>query len=198
MRRRWTALRVGPAILTDPPEMQAQMHTLTDSPEEPSPPRMGVFGPPGHTNRQGFSANSKASAVIGQQTTKGSIPSPFAKLARSRGPAGGTTGEGTLTTASPPVRGRKKRASVTACLLSRLSIYSSSSLLLTRRFGICSQTSRRSLTSALCGFPLRAWTCLARSPRRTCTPCLAATSSPRARQRVRHPTTGEHAREQRD
>ena len=134
MQRRWTASGVGPAILTDAPEMQAQMQPLNDSPEKPPLPRMGVFGPPEHTNRQSFSANSKASAVIGKQTTKGSIPSPFAKLARSSVPGGGT-GDGTSTTASSPVRGRKRRASVSARLLSRLSTYSCSSLLLTRRLG---------------------------------------------------------------
>ena len=156
MQRRWTASGVGPAILNDTPEMQAQMQPLTDSPEKPSLPRMGVFGPPGHTNGQSFSANSKASAVIGNQTTKESIPSPFAKIARSRVLGSGTTGDGTSTTASSPVRGRKRRASVSARLFSRLSTHSSSNPLLTRRFGLCSQTSRRSSTSALCGFPRRA------------------------------------------
>ena len=177
MQRRWTASGVGPAILTDTPEMQAQMQTLNDSLEKPSLPRMGVFGPPG---QQSCSANSKASAVIEKQTMKWSIPSPFAKLTRSRRPGGDTTGEGTSTTACSPVRGRKRSVTVSARLLSRLSTHSSSSLPLTHRFGLCSQTSRRSSTSALCGFPRRAWTCLARSPRRTCTPCLGETSSPRA------------------
>ena len=147
MQRRWTASGVGPAIVTNTPEMQVQMQPLTDSPE-----------------RQNCSANSKASAVIEKQTMKWSIPSPFAKLARSRRPGGGTTGEGTSTTAGSPVRGRKRNVTVSARLLSRLSTHSSSSLLLTHRFELCSQTSRRSLISALYGFRRRAWTCLARFP----------------------------------
>lgn len=178
MQRRWTASGDGSAIITDTPQTQAQ--ALTNSPEKLPFPRMGVFDPPGHTNGLSFSANSKASAVIGTQTAKGSIPSPFAKLARSRGSDMGTAGGGTSTAASSPVRGRKRRASVSTCLLSCLSTYSPSSLLLMHRVGPCSRTSRRSLTSAPCGSPRRVWTCSARFPRHTCTPCSAATSSPRA------------------
>lgn len=118
MQRRWTTSGDGSAVTTNTPQAQAQAQALANSTENPSLPKMGVFGPPGHANGLSFSANSKASAVIGKRTTKGSIPSPFAKLARSQGRGAGTAGGGTSTAASSPVRGRKRRASVSVYFLS--------------------------------------------------------------------------------
>ena len=117
MQQRWTASGEGTVITTTttpqmPGQAQAVMNDATDSSEKSSRPQMGVFGPPGHASRR-LSTGGKASAVIGKQTAKGSIPSPFAKLAHSAGPDAGTTGGGgTSTAASSPVRGRKRRASV--------------------------------------------------------------------------------------
>ena len=119
MQQRWTASGEGSVITTTtttttpqmPAQAQAVMNDATDSSEKSSRPQMGVFGPPGHANRRP-STSGKVSAVIGKQTAKGSIPSPFAKLAHSAGPDAGTAGGGTSTAASSPVRGRKRRASV--------------------------------------------------------------------------------------
>ena len=108
MQRRWTTSGEGPAFTNVP---QALSNSI-DSLEKPSLPKMGVFGPPGHANGLGLSTSRKTSAVIGKQTTKGSIPSPFAKLARNTGPDAGSAGGWTPTTPSLPARGRKRRASV--------------------------------------------------------------------------------------
>ena len=107
MHRRWTTSGEGPALTNAP---QA-LNNSTDSPEKPSLPKMGVFGPPGLANGLGLSTSSKAGAVIGKQTAKGSIPSPFAKLGRNTGPDVGSAGC-TPTTPSLPARSRKRRASV--------------------------------------------------------------------------------------
>ena len=118
MHRRWTTSGEGPALIDAP---QA-LNNSTDSPDKPSLPKMGVFGPPGHANGLGLSTSSKAGAVIGKQTAKGSIPSPFAKLARNTGPDGGSAGGCTPTTPSLPARGRKRRASVSICCFPHLSL----------------------------------------------------------------------------
>lgn len=111
MQRRWTTSGEGPALIDAP---QA-LNNSTDSPEKPSLPKMGVFGPPGHANGLSLSTSSKAGVVIGKQTAKGSIPSPFAKPARNTGPDVGSAGGCTPTTPSLPARGRKRRASVSVC-----------------------------------------------------------------------------------
>ena len=117
MQRRWTTSGEGPT-LTDAPQA---LNNSIDSPEKPSLPKMGVFGPPGHANGLGLSTSSKAGVVIGKQTAKGSIPSPFAKLTRNTGPDVGSAGGCTPTTPSLPARGRKRRASVSVCCFPHLS-----------------------------------------------------------------------------
>jgi hypothetical protein len=120
MQRRWTMSSEG-SVLTNASQA---LNNSTDSPENPSLPTMGVFGPPGHANGLGLSTSSKASAVIGNQTAKGSIPSPFTKLARNTGPdAGGRT----PTTPSLPARGRKRRASVSVCFFFSLGLSTNAS-----------------------------------------------------------------------
>jgi hypothetical protein len=179
MQRRWTTSGEGPLLINAPQaetQVQAQaLNNSTDSPERPSRPKMGVFGPPGQANGLALSRNSKASAVIGKQTTKGSIPSPFAKLARNMGSGVGSAGGCTSTAPSLPVRGRKRRASVSICCFP-IRVFP-----LMHHSGRCSRISRHSSTSAPCGSPQRAWTCSARSHHHTCIPCSAATSSPRVR-----------------
>ena len=143
MQRRWTMSGEGPA-LTNAPQ---PLNNPTDSPGKPSLPKMGVFGPPGHANGLGLSTSSKAGAVIGKQTAKGSIPSPFAKLARNTGPDVGSAGGCTPTTPSLPARGRKRRASVSICCFPQFEPFHWTN------FGLCSRTSRRSPTNAPCGSP---------------------------------------------
>ena len=118
MQRRWTTSGEGPALTNTP---QA-LNNSTDSPEKLSLPKMGVFGPPGLANGLSLSTSSKAGAVIGKQTAKGSIPSPFAKLGRNTGPDAGSAGGCTPTTPSLPARSRKRRASVSVCCYPLLSL----------------------------------------------------------------------------
>ena len=186
MQRRWTTSGEGPAF-TNVPQV---LSNSIDSLEKPSLPKMGVFGPPGHANGLGLSTSRKTSVVIGKQTTKGSIPSPFAKLARNTGPDAGSAGGWTPTTPSLPARGRKRRASVGFHFfiiiififsLFHFFIFFIFIFPLMHRFGPCSRTLRHSSTSAPCGSLRRAWTCSVRSPHHICTPYSAATSSPRAR-----------------